>query len=388
MVSDFTKCQVKLFLNGFKYRYLKARGKGAKPIAISIAVTGRCNSHCIICSMWKLSRENPHIIDLEMTKDEIIDFLSRPLFSGLIEVDLTGGEPHLRDDLGDIVLGIAALKKTKLKKLRTIIVPSNGLLTETIVPRTRAILAGMKGSGVDYVPVCSLDGIGKTHDIMRGTKGAFDKELKTIEGLLEIRKDYPDFFWPGIKTTITHTNVDELDLLLDFAVKRDMFHIISAVIITAKRFRNIANRDKLELSQEDIKKIARFYNNRKLELDFYYSKVFDSITSGKKKWICTSLTDYVFIDYDRKVYPCPVFEDEIGDLNKATIEEIWNSKEATTFRKKIGTYPICLHCTEPGSLRYSQVMEGFSLLSFMIRKGKSNFEEIIFKKGLQKLLYT
>jgi len=385
--KEALELEQKLLLNSEKYQELKKTGHPMKPVGISIAVTGRCNSHCIMCNIWKLCKENPEIVKNEMTKDEIIGFLKDPYLSDLVEIDITGGEPHLREDLVDIILGIVDLKQTRLKNLKTIIVPSNGLLADQILLRVERILRRMKGTGIEFVTVSSVDGIGKTHDIMRGTKGAFDKASRTIDGFMELRKKYKDIFLPGLKTTITHYNVDELDELLNFAVKREMFYIISSVIISKKRFRNEQYRDQLELDAEDLEKIARFYDNRKMDLDFYYQKIFETITTGKRGWTCTALFDYLFVDYDRKVYPCPIQDICAGDLSKATMTEILTSEKAADVRKRVGTFSLCQRCTEPGTVRYSQVMEGKAMLDFLKSKGCEYYQEMIFDKGLHKLLH-
>ncbi|MCL6557237.1 MAG: radical SAM protein [Firmicutes bacterium] len=273
MQMSFEQLAGKLLFNSLKYDRAKKTGEPLKLVAVSIAITGRCNSRCIHCRIWELSQKNPAAIKHEMTKEEICVYLSDQWFSDLVEIDLTGGEPYLRDDIEDIVAGIMALRKSKLTKLRTIIIPTNGLLTEKILSRMKVILSLLKGTGVDFVSVSSLDGLGRAHDLMRGTKGAFEKADKTIEGILKLREEYPDGFWPGIKTTITHYNVHELHSLLNYAVARSMFYIISPVIITKKRFRNEKFKDKFQLSIEDLKKIAEFYTNRKHEFDFYYQKV-------------------------------------------------------------------------------------------------------------------
>ena len=386
-VAAAAAVEQRLLANAEKYRTLKKTGAPMKPVGISIAVTGRCNSHCIMCSIWKLGHDDPNLIKKEMTRQEILDCLRDPYLSDLVEIDLTGGEPHLRDDLAEIVFDIIELKASALTKLRTIIIPSNGFLTDVILARTKRILARLEGTGIDFVPVASLDGMGPSHDTMRGTAGAFDRQMQTLAGYVQLRERYPDFFFPGIKTTITHHNVTELDELLDFALKRRLFHIISAVIISKKRFRNEQFRDQLALTSDDLKKITSFYDNRHMDLDFYYQKIFESIASGKKQWTCTALFNYFFIDYDRKLYPCPIQDLCAGDLTAATITEVLNSEQAARIRRTVGTYPLCRQCTEPGTVRYSQVLEGRTMLAFITAKGRQFYPQMIFDQGLHKLLY-
>jgi MoaA/NifB/PqqE/SkfB family radical SAM enzyme len=390
METRFKELEKILINNSKRFKELKKIGGAAKPIGISIAVTGRCNSHCIQCSIWKICRQdiyNPDMIKEEMTLEEILSYLSDPMMDEVVEVDLTGGEPYLRDDIEDIVLGIVKLKeKSVLKNLKTIVIPSNGFLTDIIVPKVATILDGIKGTGVDFVAVFSLDGIGEKHDFMRGTKNAFLWVNRTIEALQEQRKTHADYFFMGIKATIIHDNVNELGNMLDYANKRNMFFIISSVIIAQKRFRNIRWKDRLMLKEEDMEVIRKFYQNKAMEFDFYYRKIFDSRVSGEKKWICTALYNYLFIDYDRKVYPCPIQDDCVGDLTNNSISEILNSQKAAEIRKKVGNYPICRQCTEPGTVRYSQILEGEGFLDFIRTSGPENLQETVFNKGLHKLL--
>ncbi|MDD2388609.1 MAG: radical SAM/SPASM domain-containing protein [Desulfobacterales bacterium] len=378
----------RLLNNSIRYQRLKKTGAPMKPLGVSIAVTGRCNSHCIMCSIWKIGKENPDLITQEMTVDEILGYLSDPYMQNLVEIDLTGGEPYLRDDLEAIIFGIVdlKLKHGNLKKLQTIIVPSNGYLTDKILTTLERVLARLKGLGIDFVPVSSLDGIGNTHDIIRGTRGAFEKQKATIDGMVELRKIYSDFFFPMLKSTIMHANVNELEELFHFASQRQMFPIISSVIISKKRFRNDKYRSQLELTAGDQKKIATFYADEKKDLDFYYKKIFESIISGEKQWTCTALFDYVFIDYDRKVYPCPIQDACVGDLRYASLSEILTSPGAAEIRKKVGSMELCRQCTEPGSVRYSQIMEGGAMLDFIKAKGRMYYKQMIFDRGLHKLL--
>ncbi|MCL6557238.1 MAG: SPASM domain-containing protein [Firmicutes bacterium] len=109
--------------------------------------------------------------------------------------------------------------------------------------------------------------------------------------------------------------------------------------------------------------------------------------TGKMQWDCTALFNYLFIDYDRKIYPCPIHDVCVGDLSKATVGQILESETAMSVRRKVGAYPLCRQCTEPGAVRYSQVLEGKSLLAFIQAKGRENYAKVILDRGLDKLLF-
>ncbi len=381
--GDYYRAALRLLANALRFRYQKLKGAPLKPAVISLSLTSRCNSHCIMCNIWKRARELPDIKNLEMSPNEIIDLLSRPLFSELVEMDLTGGEPHLRDDLVDIALAIGRLKPSSVPRLRSIIITSNGLLPERIISNYQKILEGLKGTDIDLVSVSSIDGIGETHDKIRGTKGAFELANKTISGLLELRKGYPNFLI-GIKTTVLPQNVNMLDAFLDLALEKDLFHIISPAFFTEARFRNMDKREALRLGPAEYKRVFAFYSRHELETGYFYSGAQSFLATGRKQWACTAWYNYLFIDFDGKVYPCELISEPIGDVRKQDLEDIWNSATARRWRKQIGKLECCLTCHEPGAIRYSAYTEGLSYLKFLVKLGRHKFPETLYREGFIK----
>jgi len=84
-----------------------------------------------------------------------------------------GGEPFLRGDLGEIVNTIVSF----LPRV-TIRINTNGFLTERILNMVPPCLSTAKKVVVNV----SLDGVGKTHDEMRGVSNAYNKALSTLKG--------------------------------------------------------------------------------------------------------------------------------------------------------------------------------------------------------------
>jgi radical SAM protein with 4Fe4S-binding SPASM domain len=325
----------------------------------------------------------PDMERLEMSRDEIIDLFSRPLFSGLVELDLTGGEPHLRDDLANIATGLGGLGKRYLPRLRSIIIASNGLLPRRVISNYQKILEGLKDTNIDLVSVSSLDGIGKTHDMIRGTRGAFELADQTIGGLLELRQEYPHLLI-GIKTTILPHNVNELGAVLDFARERNLFHIISSAYFTEARFRNIDIRDELMLGTREHEAVLKLYSRDELKTSYFYQTARDFLSTGKRRWVCTALYNYMFIDYDGKVYPCEIISTPVGDMKKQKLEDIWHSPLAHYWRKRIGKLACCAACHEPGAVRYSACDGGFSYLRFLVKSGRHKFNETFYQEGFAK----
>jgi MoaA/NifB/PqqE/SkfB family radical SAM enzyme len=333
-----------------------------------------------MCNIWKSTRDIPDIRGLELTGKEIIDLLSDSLFSDLVELDITGGEPHLRGDLADIVQAIIKLKNDSLPKLRSLVITSNGFLSKQIISSYRRILSSLSGKNIDLVSVTSLDGIGATHDRIRGTAGAFKMVSETIRGLLALKKEY-QFFITGIKTTIIPQNVNSLDDILAFASSNNMFHIISPVLFTAARFRNVDAKNGLSLGPADLKKVQDFYSHEELGISFFYATARRFLASGRKPWTCSAMYNYAFIDYDGKVYPCEIIPAVIGNVKEQKFLDIWNGQTARQWRSKIGKLECCRTCHEPGAVRYSAFTEGLSYLKFLLKLGRQRYLESLRGEG-------
>ena len=375
----------RLLGRALRFRLARMRAAPLKPEALSLAVTNRCNSRCVMCNMWRLSKEDPGMKGRELSGGEIIDLLARPLFSPLVELDLTGGEPHLRDDLADIALGAAALKKQYLPRLQSIVITSNGLLPERVVANYRQVLKGLRGSGIDLVSVASIDGIGGTHDRIRGTRGAFRLATGTLGGMLELRKEFPNY-QVGLKTTVLPDNIDALGEILDFARERGLFHIISPAFFTETRFRNTERRDTLELGPDAPEKLLNFYNRRELYTGYFYSRIRAFLASGKKSWTCTAAYNYLFVEYEGTVYPCELLPEPIGSIREESPEAIWTGERAKHWRQRIGKAWPCRGCIEPGAVRYSAIAEGRSYLGFLRKLGRGKYTATLHGEGFTKYI--
>lgn len=309
--------------------------------------------------------------------------LSDPIFADLVELDITGGEPHLRSDLLEIINGVLNLKVKQLKRLRSIIVTSNGFLTARILDSYRTILSANQDTGVDLVSVISLDGIGEIHDRIRGTPGAFNCVKETITGLMELRREYPQLI-VGIKTTVLPFNIANLSEIYDFAVEKGLFHIISPVIFTECRFRNLDRMDKLALGQNEIVKLIDFYSRKELNHNYFYSLIRDYLLSGRRQWLCSAMQNYAFVESDGTVYPCEIISEAVGNIKSQRFSDIWRGLKAGKIRQKVDHDASCLYCNEPGAIRYSACAEGFTLNRFFKKLGKSGFRKSWQDEGFAK----
>ncbi len=156
------------------------------PVAITMALTYRCNLRCRYCQIWKAARE-------EMTTRQVKAAIDELTAAGMCRLGFTGGEPLLREDIGELA------RHARDRGLFTTIF-TNGALVDDHIDTLRLF---------DTV-LMSLDGPVEFHDKMRG-KGAHAGAMHALEIL----------HGEGIKvwtnTVVTRNNIGAVDWVLDLA---------------------------------------------------------------------------------------------------------------------------------------------------------------------------
>jgi len=376
--KSLLRIAAKLLMNGLRYRYKKIRGRPGRPQVLSLEITHKCIAKCIMCNIWRIPGDEP-----ELSADEWLQLLSNDLFLDLRELDITGGEPFLLDDIDYLFSGISKLKNSNLKKLRSVAVTTNGFLADRVLEKTEVILKQFKKTGIDLVVVCAMDGIGDIHERIRNVKHAWKKVNSTIEGLLKLRDIYPNLII-GLKTTVLPINIDELEKISQYADERDLFTIISPCIITGARYLNLDTKKNLTFSNVDKVKMIRFFKGSRFKWSFHAESLAEYFETGRIKKPCSCGLNYLFIRSSGKVFPCPLIDDCIGNIKDKPLKDLFSSQNAQNLVKNLGRLPECRECTEPGLERYALPCEGFMYLHMLLRKNTKDFSELHSHLGLEK----
>jgi len=174
---------------------------------VFLFITSRCNSKCKTCFYHDFLNSNQ-----DMTFEQIKHISeTAPEFRKLW---LSGGEPFLRDELADIIN--LFYDNNKIKEIN---LPTNGLSTEKIVEKTGQILEHCKGMKVHLN--FSIDGLGKTHDEIRGVPGNFKKTIRTMELVKEKYGSNPDLLI-NVATVITPEGYHEAFDLGVYLLKKEL----------------------------------------------------------------------------------------------------------------------------------------------------------------------
>jgi MoaA/NifB/PqqE/SkfB family radical SAM enzyme len=297
------------------------------PTEAIIAVTMNCNARCIMCNIWKNN-----------ILDEVKPDFYKKLPKSLKEINITGGEPFLRNDLPNI---INILSQTCPQA--RLLINTNGYLTSQI----KKLAPQIKSINQNIAIRISLDGYGETHTKTRRLPNFFEKSVESLHFLKNIGiKDL------GISYTLMEQNKHELLRLYDFC-KRNRFEFSLTVATDSPIYfgkGKINLRPKINNVLKEIFQKLTKYQRRSIKPKNWFrawfnEKLLEYIETNIRHFDCKAGEDFFYLDSLGKMYACHIKPWQIGDLTKNSFEKIFFSKKAVAFRKKAivcnGCWMIC-----------------------------------------------
>lgn len=175
-----------------RMRYGRPADRPSGPVVV-YNCTSVCNLDCSHCYAQGWSDES---LSTGQAKAMLGDLAAM----GCPVVLFSGGEPLLREDLGELAACAVGLGMRA-------VVSSNGTLI------TPALAEELAQAGVSYVGI-SVDGMEATHDRLRGHRGAFGQTLAGLENCRAAGVKV------GLRVTLTTQNLDDLPGVLELARQR------------------------------------------------------------------------------------------------------------------------------------------------------------------------
>jgi MoaA/NifB/PqqE/SkfB family radical SAM enzyme len=262
-----------------------------------------------MCNTW----EHPS----DKTKEiRVSDLVTLP---EMVRLNITGGEPFIREDLGEIL-------DVMKKKAKRVVISSNGMLTQ----RTLDVMSRHKDVGVRI----SFDGIGETHNEIRGVKHIHQKALETLKGLKTLGiKDL------GMAVTVSDRNARDLVPLFKLAEENGV-ELATAILHNAYYFHKEDNRieDKELVERELMNLMREFLRSPRPKNWFraYFTKgIADHMRGRQRAFKFTMAKDSFFVDPYGDVRPCNVMNFTFGNIREKSFQEIWGSPEAEEARKRV-----------------------------------------------------
>ncbi|MFO8084968.1 MAG: hypothetical protein R6U27_11685 [Desulfobacterales bacterium] len=256
-----------------------------------------------------------------------------PVTADLRELDLTGGESFLRNDLVDFFHGLFHIRHTHLKQLKAVALTTNGFLTKRVLTWIPDILDILKHENIELVIVCAMDAAGPLHDRIRNVRDGWAKLDATLQGLICLRERYPNLII-GVKTTIMPINIDELDKISDYADSNNLFTIVSPVIITGGRYLNTDLANNLAFTGEDYLRMIRFFRKKSSGWSYHDHRLIDYFHTGIMKKACTCGFNYFFVRSNGDMYLCPLIDRSVGNISRQSPESIFFPFRQTIYANK------------------------------------------------------
>ena len=293
-----------------------------KPHHAQWLVTRKCNYQCLSCNVWKEQDQR------ELSADEIKKGLDILKDLGIVELVISGGDPLLRADIGEIV-------DYASKRFVTTVYDNGSLALQNIDVLRKA----------DFVAI-SIDSLDEAkNDYIKSVQGAWKNAIQAVETL------HKEGIEVSVTPTISQKNLHEIvDITNYFTGKgipvwyclysfdtsvdiNQLFRIGKAneefVITDKKAMVNLCNQ-LMEMKKKNKKILMT--DKLLLALRGLYEE------DQKRTWKCQALNNFLVIDHLGRVAGCHShnFAASIFDLPKK-----WKSQEFKDLRR---TYHECTKC--------------------------------------------
>jgi len=283
-------------------------------------VTRRCNYRCGGCNVWvdQSSRE--------LSTGEIKQGLDVLRDLGVLEIVFSGGNPLLRDDIGEILDYASQYFITT--------VYDNGSMAAEKIDALR---------NVDFVAI-SLDTLDEEkNDYLKGVPGAWKKAMGSIDALKR------EGIHVGVSPTISQFNLHEIVGFTRYFIERDIpvwyclywydYSLENSMFSIGRKNDEYEIRDR-----EAFAKVCDALVEMREENEHIYitRKTLEALKefalTGERTWKCKALDSFLIVDHLGRVSGCHSREPlaSIFELPK-----VWKSPEFENLRKE---YSKCAKC--------------------------------------------
>ncbi len=293
-----------------------------KPHHAQWLVTRKCNYRCVGCNVWKEQDEN------ELSTDEIIKGLKILKDIGIIELVLSGGDPLLRPDIGEIID-----------------YASDRFVTTVYDNGSQAVKKLDALRKVDFAAI-SIDSLDEAkNDYIKAVPGAWKKAMNAVETLQK----------EGIKVSVTPTisqmNLYEIVDITNYFTNKGIpvwycLYSYDTSVDSKQLFRIGKANDEFVITDKQAmvnlcnQLIELKKKNKKILMTTKLLKTLRSLYEEKEErtWKCQALNTFLVVDHLGRISGCHNhnFAGSVFDL-----PEKWNSEEFKVLRK---TYHDCTQC--------------------------------------------
>lgn len=312
------------------------------PIHLILFVTDHCNARCGTCFYWQSLNRG------ESLKPEHVERISASL-ERLVWLDLSGGEPFLRKDIADVCHTFA-----RGNDVQFINIPTNAIQTDVILRLVSEILQPEHSFRLNIA--ISLDGIGETHDRIRGVPGNYKKAMATLAELKKLRERASNLSL-SVVTTLMRDNGDDVKKLMELGHNEWGLDYHSLNILRGNpmdpALQPPTPEQYAEIARLQLDYARRYFRGRfgpmmgwaaslgRWMLNRYYQRELE----GKPKLIsCNAGKASCVIDVNGDVYFCELLK-PVGNLKNFdwNFQKLWYDHEARQLRSQVEAGCHCTH---------------------------------------------
>ena len=283
-------------------------------------ITRRCNYRCRGCNVW--ADQDPSELSTEEVKKGL-DIL-RDL--GVLEIVFSGGNPLLREDIGEI------LEYSSRYFITTVY--DNGSMAVEKIDDLR---------NVDFVAI-SIDTLDEEkNDYLKGVKGAW---RRAMDAIFKLKKEG---IRVGVSPTISQLNIHEIVDFTKYFIEREIpvwyclywydYPFKDGMFSIGKKVDEYTITDRKALAD-----LCSTLKAMKRESDYIYitDKTLDAVKNlaltGERTWKCKALQNFLVVDHKGRVAGCHSREPVASIFD---LPDLWDSPRFDELRRK---YSECTKC--------------------------------------------
>lgn len=328
------ECTVQLPDNATFMRRFGAAAKSLRvPLNGGMDLTYRCNLRCLHCYVGPACAGEA---SGELTTDEAKTVLTQAAGAGCLFILLSGGEPLLRRDFGEVYRHAKGLGMM-------VTVFTNATLVDDAVAALFEEWPPMR------VEVTLYGATAATHDAITGVAGSFARALEGVGRLLArgVRV--------ALKTIVMKANIAELDAMEKIAEERNVPFRMDAVIFPR------LNGDQAPLAQlvtpEDAVRVE-MSNRRRAESWRQYAGRAGRFPASDKRYDCGAGISTFHVDPVGRLFPCLMSRDVSYPLREGTFAEGWRSAIPKVREAPACAESSCGQCDRRAACSYCPGMLG------------------------------
>jgi len=269
------------------HEVMRRAGERYVPWQAAIEVTYRCNLGCRHCYIDEALRRGE---GAELTTDELRGILDQLAAAGTLHLQITGGEPLMRPDLGQILEAVAE------RGFYLALLTNGTLVTSEWIARLRDLRPQFVGTSL-YGAKAS------THDMVTRVHGSFERTIATIRSLVDAGLSV------GVQATLMADNVAEVAEMQSLV--EGMGAVFSLGMSLAPTKRGRLGPQTMEATIEDAVKHLRDVSAVSAE------------PRQEGPTVCQAGRGMCAVSPEGGLYPCLLMPLYLGSLRERSFDDIW-----------------------------------------------------------------